>query len=958
MNPLVELQKYGQSVWLDNIRRSLIASGELKQMIDADGLRGVTSNPTIFEKAISGSTDYDQPMRNLADEGKDVNGIYEALAIEDIQLAADLLLPVFEATAGQDGFVSLEVSPKLARDTEGTIAEARRLYRLLGRKNAMIKVPATPEGIPAIEQLISEGININVTLLFSIERYEQVANAYIAGLERLAEKSNSLGGVASVASFFLSRIDTAVDRILESRIRESRGEGERARLESLLGKAAIANAKLAYQRFKDIFGSPRFLKLKQRGARVQRLLWASTSTKDPRYSDVRYVEELIGPDTINTMPPVTMEAFRDHGRPRPSLEESVEEARATLEALAEIKIDLGEIAGQLEDEGTRAFSDSFDKLMKCIAYKREAILSGLAERWALALGNYRGRVEETLVSLAAQQLVRRIWSKDASLWKKETEHQRIIKNRLGWLAASEWLLERSGQIIEFSQEVKGAGFKHALLLGMGGSSLAPEVLRQTFGTRPGYPDLAVLDSTDPATILSAERSLDLAKTLFIVSTKSGTTIETLSLYKYFYDKVRALKGDGTAENFIAITDPATPLARDRGFRRVFLNPEDIGGRYSALSYFGLVPAALMGIDIKAMLDRVERMVHACVSCVPAKDNPCLVLGSALGGLWKEGRDKITFILSPPIEAFGCWAEQLIAESTGKESKGLVPIEGEPLGAPSVYGGDRLFVYIRLDGAENDELDRKVQALENAGHPIVRIFLREPVDLGQEFFRWEMATAVAGALLGVNPFDEPNVQESKDNTKRLLDEFRANGKLPQEEPIWREDEISLYCDQSMRLKLNELGADGKGSLVSYLAAYFKQARPGDYLALMAYLQRSPVVHELLQSIRMRLRDALRLATTLGYGPRFLHSTGQLHKGGANNGLFVQITADDSVDLPVPGQPYTFGLLKQAQALGDFVSLSNKGRRAIRFHLGSPGQVEAGLRALLAAAGEALKRRPNG
>ncbi|GBC81569.1 Transaldolase [bacterium HR10] len=958
MSRLVELQKYGQSVWLDNIRRGLIASGELKRLIEEDGLRGVTSNPTIFEKAIAGSTDYDEAMRKLVDEGKSVNEIYEALVLEDIRMAADLFLPVFEATDGQDGFVSLEVSPKLAYDTEGTIAEARRLWRLLERQNVMIKVPATPEGLPAIEQLIGEGININVTLLFSIERYEQVAQAYIAGLEKRADRGDSLDRVASVASFFLSRIDTVVDRILEARLRDSKDAEQRARLEALLGKAAIASAKLAYQRFKEIFSSPRFLKLKRKGARVQRILWASTSTKNPHHRDVRYVEELIGPDTVNTMPPTTLDAFRDHGRPRASLEENVEEARKALEALAEVGIVLDQTARQLQDEGVKAFSDSFDQLMRCIASKREMIRGGLPERQILALGHYRSRVEATLDSLSQQQFIRRLWSKDASLWKQEPEHQKIIQNRLGWLTLPEWMVEHCEHITDFADEVRNAGFKYALLLGMGGSSLAPEVLRQTFGTRPGYLDLAVLDSTDPATILSLERSVDLAKTLFIISTKSGTTVETLSLYEYFYEKVRGVKGDRAAENFIAITDAETPLARharDRGFLRVFLNPPDIGGRYSALSYFGLVPAALMGIDIETLLDRAERLIHACVSCVPVKDNPCLVLGSVLGELGKEGRDKITLILSPPIETFGYWVEQLIAESTGKEGKGLVPVEGEPLGAPSVYGDDRLFVYIRLDDAENADRDATVQMLEKAGHPIVRILLREPMDLGQEFFRWEMATAIASARLGVNAFDEPNVQESKDNTKRLLEEYRTKGELPSYPLLVREGNIGLYGDQDMRVKLSELGAPvaaDKGSLAALLAGFLKQARPGDYLAVMAYLQRSTGHHGLLQSLRTRLRDGLRVATTLGYGPRFLHSTGQLHKGGANNGLFIQITADDSVDLPIPGQPYTFSVLKQAQALGDFLSLSKKGRRVIRFHLGH--EVEAGLRTLLAAVEEALGR----
>jgi glucose-6-phosphate isomerase len=580
----------------------------------------------------------------------------------------------------------------------------------------------------------------------------------------------------------------------------------------------------------------------------------------------------------------------------------------------------------------------------------ESQKGGEGKGQSLTLGSFQARVESALEVLDRQDVIRRIWSGDASVWKEESDAQHIIKNRLGWLTVCGWMRGQCEEITDFADEVKNAGFESALLLGMGGSSLAPEVLGHTFARRSGHLDLVVLDSTDPATILSVERSLDLTRTLVVVSTKSGTTTETLSLQAYFYEKIRNLKGPGAGGNFIAITDPATPLAemaQARGFRRIFLNPPDIGGRFSALSYVGLVPAALMGVEIDVLLDRAERLIHACQSGVSANQNPCLVLGAVLGALGSSGRDKITFVLSPSLDAFGAWAEQLIAESTGKEGKGLVPVEGEPVGAPSVYGNDRLFVYMRQEGSGSNELDRKVQALEDAGHPLVRIDLSDPFDLGQEFFRWEMATAVCGAWLGVNPFDEPNVQESKDNTRRLLDEFQRHGAFPLLTPRAEEGGIALYCDHEVpsgsRLS--------KNSLPAYLAAFLQDARPGDYLALMAYVQRSDTHHGVLQSFRVRLRDAFRIATTLGYGPRFLHSTGQLHKGGPNSGLFIQITADDAFDLAIPGQPYTFSILKQAQALGDFLSLRRKGRRVIRFHLGP--DVEAGLRTLGKALHEALE-----
>jgi hypothetical protein len=412
----------------------------------------------------------------------------------------------------------------------------------------------------------------------------------------------------------------------------------------------------------------------------------------------------------------------------------------------------------------------------------------------------------------------------------------------------------------------------------------------------------------------------------------------MSFFQYFYERVRSVKGDQASENFVAITDPGTSLeklASEKKFRRIFPGVPDIGGRYSALSNFGMVPAALAGVDAQGLLERAERMAHACGACVPVQENPGAILGATLAEATKRGRDKITFIISPGIATFADWVEQLIAESTGKEAKGLLPVAGERLGEPRVYGQDRIFVHIKI-GAEADEsAERSLKALESAGHPVVRLVLRDKLDLGQEFLRWEIATATAGCLLGINPFDQPNVQESKDNTKRLLDQFRAEGKFREDAPALESGGLKLYCDAAARSNLEKLRAQKGGpgnSMEGYLTAFLNQARSGDYLALMAYVQPDSEHTELLQSIRTRLRDATRLATTLGYGPRFLHSTGQLHKGGPNNGLFIQVTAEDAQDLPIPGEPYSFSVLKHAQALGDLSSLQNKGRRVIRIHLG--------------------------
>ena len=926
-NPLLELQRQGQSVWQDYIRRKQTLSGELKRLIGEDGLRGQTSNPTYFDKAISGSHDYDDALRARAQEGRSVGEIYEALAVEDIQAAADLFRPVYDSLDGADGFVSLEVSPDLAHDTEATVEEAHRLFAAVNRPNAMIKVPGTPEGMLAIEQLISEGINVNVTILFSLDAYEQAANAYIAGLERWAAAGGDVSRVASVASFFLSRVDTLVDRRLEALIRETEDDAARAAMETLLGKAAIANAKLAYGRFKSIFGSPRFQALKEKGARVQRPLWASTGAKNPNYSDVMYIEPLIGPDTVNTMPPATLDAFRDHGIVRATVEEGLERAQATLAALARTGIDMDEVTAQLLDDGVKIFANSFHQLMDCISAQRTAILSGARERQAATLGERQSCVHDRLERLERDGFTGRLHAGDASLWSADAKTQEAIKNRLGWLTVVEKMTDVCDDLTSFADGIRAAGYRDVVLLGMGGSSLAPEVLRSALGVGDGYPDLVVLDTTDPASIRAVENALDPTETLFLVASKSGATVEVLSLFAYFVERVKAVKG-AAGENFVAITDEGTPLqelARRYRFRRVFTNPSDIGGRYSALSYFGLVPATLIGADVAKLLDRGLTVAEASASCVAPPENPGLWLGAALGELALAGRDKLTLAVSPGVASFGAWVEQLIAESTGKEGKGILPVDGETLGEPSVYGDDRLFVHLRLDG--DDSLDDAVGNLAAAGHPVVTLHLRDAYDLGGEFFRWEFATASAAAILGINPFDEPNVAESKENTHRLLDAYRLRGALPEGEPVVREGGVTLFAEET------------GGGLKEALASFLGRACPNDYVALIAYLTRAPATEAALQSMRLAIRDGTRAATTLGYGPRYLHSTGQLHKGGGDNGLFILFTGDDPEDLEVPGQPYTFGVLKRAQALGDLEALQRRGRRVVRLHLSD--NVEAGL-----------------
>jgi transaldolase / glucose-6-phosphate isomerase len=899
--PIQELRDLGQSLWLDNIRRQLVTSGELARLRD-EGITGVTSNPTIFEKAVSGSSDYNEALVRLAADGHTPDDILWELMLEDIRAAADVFRPVYDRTEGADGYVSIEVSPHLARDTQGTVEMARDLFRRAARPNVMVKIPATPDGLPAIRQMVGEGVNINVTLIFSTDRYDEVVEAFMAGLEDLQQAGGDLRRVASVASFFVSRVDTKVDKLLEAGIEAAVAPAEREKLRGLLGRAGIANSKIAYDHWKQLHGGSRWELLRADGARSQRCLWASTSTKDPRYPDTMYVEELIGPDTVDTVPPATLAAFREHGEVRRSLDDDLAGARRHLRELADAGVDLRQVTAQLEDEGVEAFEKSFESLLETLGRAAADIRAGKGPRQWHSLGTLQPAVDEAVAKLRKDDAPRKVWSRDASFWVPGTEPERWM----GWLSVPEKMLEQADRL-----EARAADAREhsdVVLLGMGGSSLCPDVLRSTFGPIPGHPRLHVLDTTDPETILGVRGAIDLERTLFVVASKSGGTTETLSHMAYFREEVRRTGTPKPERQFAVITDPGSSLellAVERDYRWVFLNPTDIGGRYSALSYFGLVPGALMGLDVRELLERAQEMAHACDAAVPVENNPGIWLGAVMGALANRGRNKVTLITSPRVATLGYWLEQLLAESTGKQGRGIVPVESEPLGHPDAYGQDRLFVHVRVNGEEEDDA---VRALAEAGQPMVTLTLRDGLDLGGEFLRWELATAVAGSLLGIDPFDQPNVQESKDNTKRVLAELASTGHLPEAHAV---------------------PAAGAGAAVADL---LRHARDGSYLATMAYTARTEASEAALRRLRARVRDTSRLATTAGYGPRFLHSTGQLHKGGPPVGLFLQVVQQDRQDVEVPGEPYGFSTLKQAQALGDLESLRSRNYPVVRVTLG--------------------------
>lgn len=930
MNPLKSLHACGQSAWLDFLARKFVAGGDLERLVHDDGVSGITSNPTIFRKAIMSGDEYNDSLNaRIAQADCDAMALYEHLAIADIRSAADTLLPVYRETGGADGFVSLEVSPYLALETESTLAEARRLWKEVARPNIMIKVPGTEAGVPAIAQLLSEGININVTLLFARDMYRKVAEAYLGALERFTAAGGDPRRLASVASFFVSRIDSAIDKRIDAKLKQAPD----SELAELRGKIAIANAKLAYQDYKQLFSGARWDALANRGARVQRLLWASTSTKNPAYRDVVYVEQLIGPSTVNTMPLETLEAFRDHGRAEQTIEADIAAAHQHLERLERSGISLKEVTDQLTTEGVQLFADSFDDLLAGVEQRRAEALGDRLNRYSAALDQSASAgLQETLGHWRESGNIRRLWRGDATLWTGSDESR-----WLGWLRAADDSRAQLAELIQMATALQKDGITGAVLLGMGGSSLGAEVFARTFGARAGWPVLHVLDSTDPAAIRAVESRIDLTKTVFIVSSKSGTTLEPNILMDYFWDRVESTENGLAPSRFVAITDPGSQLARlakERGLRHLFLGNPEIGGRYSVLSVFGLVPAAVSGVDVTKLLDSTATMVRACDPNVPPQQNPGVLLGAALGTLAKSGRDKVTIIASPGIADFGAWLEQLLAESTGKEGKGLIPVDAEPLGAPASYGSDRVFAYLRLDRAFDARQDEVVAALESAGQPVLRCALADVYDIGQEFFRWEIATAVAGAVIGINPFNQPDVEASKVKTRALMKSGAAAGS---EVPLVQADGIELLAEGRTAQELKSAPASLSGVLKAFLAT-----QTGDYCAVLAYLDPVPEVVGTIQRIRGLLRDRKHIATCAGIGPRFLHSTGQAYKGGPNSGIFLQITGEYQPDLPVPGHPYTFRNVIEATALGDFEVLNERGRRAL--HVRISGDTAKGLQEL--------------
>jgi len=942
MKPLDALAQHGQSIWLDYLRRDMTRGGELVAELE-QGVRGLTASASTFHRAFTETDVYATALGQLvAEPQRSAAEVYEALAIADIQEAADALRPVYDRTDRRDGYVSLEVPPSLARDADGTIEHARRLWAAVDRPNVMIKVPGTPEGLPALVELLGSGINIHVTLIFSRGAYHSIADAFIRGARQWVDAGGDPGQLASVASFVIRSLDAEVDKRLEALCVRTRDKTRLVRLEMLVGQAAVASAKLAYEIFQRMVDTPHWRKLAELGVRPQRLLWTQTGPCNAEDSDVRYVEQLVGPDTVNALSPDTLAAFRDHGRVPQPLTEGLEQARRVLGDLQDVGISMGDVTDELLERGVERLEDAMDGLLGTVAHRQRQHRGGRTNRLhaqlppslTKAVSNARSRWDD-------YGKTRALWDRNPALWTNSGED-----GWLGWLDIVDRQRHRVAYFQQLAAKIAARGFEQVVLLGMGGSSLAAEVLARVYGVQPGSPELTILDSTDPVQIETAENSVNLRKTLFIASSKSGTTVESASLLAHFYARLQTVVGDNAASHFIAITDPGSELeafAREHDLWILQHGTPDIGGRFSVFSSFGMVPATAMGLPAIEFLREAALMVGACGNA-PACDNPGAELGLILGTAATRGRDKLTIITTPAIAPFGSWLEQLIAESTGKHGKAIIPHEREPLLDPHAYRDDRLFVYLRLSSTPHLDQDRAVASLADAGHPVVRIELDDAWSLSQEFFRWQFATAVAGAVMQLNPFDQPEVEASKAQTRLMTDAHGARTSLPSEAPLWSGGGLVLYANERNANALRRLVPDAP-TAAEWLSVHLARLRPQDYMALLAHIPMTLEHERALHDIRSAVLEATGVATCVGFGPRFLHSTGQAYKGGGNNGVILQLTCDDASDLPVPGQRFTFGGLTAAQARSDFESMGQLGRRLLRVHLGS--DVENGLRLVLAA-----------
>lgn len=894
-----KFKSIGQSIWLDSISRDMILNNTLSNLIEKYEITGLTSNPTIFENAILKSTTYDESIKIAAKKFRSIEDIVYSLMIEDIQRACDLLKKTFEKTNKNDGYVSIEIPPTID-ETQSIIKCATKIWEMVDRENLMIKIQATKNGIKAEEELIKMGINVNMTLIFSPEVYKEVVKSYLSALKwRLENKLD--GEIFSVASFFVSRIDTEVNKILTEIYTKNKDTEKRNEILLLKGKAAISVSLIAYDIYLKTFFTDEFKTYREAGYKPQKLLWASTSTKDPFLRDTLYMDELCLANTISTAPQHTIFSFFDHGKINTEdINIRIKDAYQIYEKLTKYSINWNSVFDKLLDEGIKRFIESYNNILNSVDKKIKTL-----ETDSITIQIYNTSINDIISDLNKNNFTERLFSKDHTLWKTDPSSAKIIKNSLGWLNLPNDMQDKIEEIIHFKNEIIEEKFKYVLLLGMGGSSLAAEVIVNIFGNNDRI-KLFVLDSTNPTWILRVLKHIDIEKTLFIVSSKSGTTLETISHFKYFFNLLKRKK-QRPGRNFVAITDKGTPLeeiADKNDFRKIFINPSDIGGRFSVFSYFGLVPASFTSIDLYKFLNKSKEALDE----LKTKNPSSFILGSFIANSYLNGKDKLTIILPKKLERFGLWIEQLIAESTGKEGKGIIPIIDTEIYDVESYSNDRCFVVINLKNFKENE--EKIDLLIKKGHPLLRIFLTDIYDIAKEFYRWEIATSICGHIMKINPFDQPDVQFTKDFTKKILstkkDELKPNIKN-------RDWEVYL--------------ANIKHEDNSILWNTINNIKENGYIAICAYLDENEKTKSILNKLKKLLTERLSIPTISVYGPRYLHSIGQLFKGGKNSGTFLILTSKPKKDIKIIGEDLSFNRICLSQAKGDFMAMKEKGRACI-------------------------------
>lgn len=948
-NSLWGLRGRGQGVWLCGLRRLLAKVDSLAGPAVSHGISGIETDLLMLAGAVERGPEYHDSLVSWAN-GVSVARPVEALLIEEASIGARLLAPVYEETGGRDGYVSVDVDSSLANDAEEMSMAIRRLHSAIDEPNVIPRLPPTNSGCAVFEAFTAEGFSVHVGPIFSVAAVERVTEAFIRGALRLPKDIEEARGLASVISFGLASLDEAVDELLRAWIRTA--DKDMSGAESLLGSAATAIAKVACRHQRDLLFQKLPESLRESGPRSLRLMWTDLATGDPRRRRLRYVHRLIGPDTVAAMPFGLMRDFAFTGLAESTLGQRVDEAEEIIDEVTSLGIDLDAIGTELQERYIAHRRLQYGELDNVILAAIEANVGGkrqVDEAASAIAPSSTSELEVPSMLIAVKniddQFPTRLWLKDSSLWSDDPTTQDSIRNRLGWLDLIESTLSASASSRRFAKQMNDGKADQVVFLGMGGSSLCAEVCRQVFGVE----DVWIVDSTIPTAVAAVAASVDLGRTLVIVASKSGTTIEVRALFDFFHERCTPML-DQPGQQFMAITDPGTPLeqiAYEKGFRSLWLAPTDVGGRFSALSVFGILPMELMGIDSVAICTSARRMAASCAAGTSTLDNPGTRLGAALFNAYEAGRDKVTFACSPSLTAFGMWAEQLIAESTGKEGGGLIPIVGEPPGAADQYGDDRIFVALELAGEDDSGRNMWLDALRQEGHPVMKFVLDNRHQIGSEFVRWQIAVASAGSLMGINPFDQPDVQGSKDRTTAILDSYKAGTGMLNRAPIAMDVGWLVFADLERDEELaRQQHGDG---LDSWLSAHLGRAQVPDYVALQAFVSCEPRTLSAFQEIRRLLRERRGVATTLGWGPAFLHSTGQLHKGGPDNGIFLQITADDSEDIEIPGAGYSFGRLVRAQSLGDLAALEERGRRVLRVHL---RDAASGAEALLEAADRGL------